>query len=151
VRSRPFCYSPAAGRGAVPIDTKIMAAELNIVSTTEAAGARSLNENVYDDGHLRVEHDNYYVSLGGHSLKLPRKEFLILSRLAHNPDRIVLSEEIWRHAWGERAALNAESLHVHIYRLRRRLVPFGLQIETMVNVGYRLVPSAPQNAQPTDV
>jgi len=108
-----------------------------------AAGHSS--HDTYDDGHLRVEHDNYYVSLDGSSLKLPRKEFLILSRLARNPERIVASEEIWLHAWGERAAFNAESLHVHIYRLRRRLVPFGLQIETMVNVGYRLMPSAPED------
>lgn len=121
-----------------------MAAELSTVSMTEAAGARNVNENVYDDGHLRVEHDNYYVSLDGRSLKLPRKEFLIISRLARNPERIVPSEEIWLHAWGALSPFNAESLHVHIYRLRRRLVPFGLQIETMVNVGYRLMPSAPE-------
>jgi len=103
-----------------------------------------MNTNVdsYDDGHLRVEHDNYYVSLDGQSLKLPRKEFLIMSRLARNPERIVPSEEIWQHGWGRRAAFNAESLHVHIYRLRRRIEPFGLHIETMVNVGYRLVPAA---------
>ena len=93
----------------------------------------------YDDGHLRVEHDNYYVSLGGQQLRLPRKEFLILSRLARNPERIVPSEEIWLRAWGMRADFNAESLHVHIYRLRRRIEPAGLRIETMVNVGYRLL------------
>ncbi|MGI8566454.1 MAG: winged helix-turn-helix domain-containing protein [Pyrinomonadaceae bacterium] len=95
--------------------------------------------NVYDDGRLRVEHDNYYVSLDGHSLKLPRKEFLIMSRLARNPERVVPAEEIWQHGWGRRSPLNAESLHVHIYRLRRRIEPYGLHIETMVNVGYRLM------------
>lgn len=94
--------------------------------------------NIYDDGRLRVEHDNYYVSLDGHALKLPRKEFLIMSRLARNPERVVPAEEIWQHGWGRRVPLNAESLHVHIYRLRRRIEPFGLRIETMVNVGYRL-------------
>jgi two-component system, OmpR family, alkaline phosphatase synthesis response regulator PhoP len=151
VCSRPYNLCQQAGRGAVPVNIKIMVAELNTVSMTKVAGALNVNENVYDDGHLRIEHDNYYVSLGGHSLKLPRKEFLILSRLARNAERIVLSEEIWLHAWGERAALNAESMHVHIYRLRRRLVPFGLQIETMVNVGYRLMPSSPQSAPGTDV
>ena len=104
---------------------------------------REVNERVYDDGHLRVEHDNYYVSLGGEVLKLARKEFLIISRLARNAERIVPSEEIWLHAWGGRAPFNAESMHVHIYRLRRKLEPHGLQIETMVNVGYRLV-SAPR-------
>jgi DNA-binding response OmpR family regulator len=105
-------------------------------------GARDAGGGVYDDGRLRVEHDNYYVSLAGRVLKLPRKEFLILSRLARNPERIVASEELWRHAWGGRAAFNAESMHVHIYRLRRKLEPHGLQIETMVNVGYRLMPAA---------
>ena len=102
--------------------------------------------NVYDDGHLRVEHDNYYVSLGGRALKLPRKEFLIISRLARNPERIVASEELWQHAWGQRAPFNAESLHVHIYRLRRRLAPHLVQIDTMVNVGYRLLADGAREA-----
>lgn len=34
---------------------------------------------------------------------------------------------------------NSESLHVYIYRLRAKLAHFGLQVETMVNVGYRLI------------
>lgn len=112
---------------------------MELTSRTRRQGAHDGDGNVYDDGYLRVEHDNYYVSLHGLSLKLPRKEFLIMSRLARNAERIVASEEIWQHAWGRRAPFNAESLHVHIYRLRRRLEPFGLHIETMVNVGYRLV------------
>ena len=103
------------------------------------------SERVYDDGHLRVEHDNYYVSLGGQALKLARKEFLILSRLARNAERIVASEEMWLHAWGGRAPFNAESMHVHIYRLRRKLEPHGMQIETMVNVAYRLISSPRAN------
>jgi DNA-binding response OmpR family regulator len=97
--------------------------------------------DAYDDGLLRVEHENYYASIAGRELQLPRKEFLILSRLARNPERIVPSEDIWLHAWGQRAPFNAESLHVHIYRLRRRVEASGLRIETMVNVGYRLMPA----------
>lgn len=96
------------------------------------------DEDIYDDGHLRVEHANYYVACGAHSLKLPLKEFLIISRLVRNINRLVLSEEIWRSCWGASVPFNAQSLHVHIYRLRQRLTPFGLQIETKVCVGYRL-------------
>ncbi len=114
-----------------------MPTELTLTTPT-GGGFRSMEENVYDDGRLRVEHDNYYVACDETVLQLPRKEFLILSRLARNPDRIVASEEIWQSAWGNDTAFNAESLHVHIYRLRRRLAPFGINIETMVNVGYRL-------------
>ncbi len=117
-----------------------MAIEMNtFVMASSARGQESGSTDVFDDGNLRIEHDNYYVSLAGRALKLPRKEFLIVSRLARNAERIVASEELWQHAWGQRVPLNAESLHVHIYRLRRKLQPFGLQIETMVNVGYRLM------------
>lgn len=68
-----------------------------------------------------------------------RTEFLILSRLAQTPERVVTSEALWRYAWGDAKPLNSERLHVHIYRLRTRLAPFCLQIDTMVNVGYRLM------------
>jgi DNA-binding response OmpR family regulator len=105
-----------------------------------------VGEGVYDDGLLRVEHGNYYASLRGRSLRMPRKEFLILSRLARNPDRVVPSEEIWRYAWGEGAPYNSDSLHVHIYRVRRSIEPAGLHIEAMVNVGYRLIPAARDNS-----
>ncbi|HWS55419.1 MAG TPA: winged helix-turn-helix domain-containing protein [Pyrinomonadaceae bacterium] len=94
--------------------------------------------DIFDNGLLRVEHDNYYVSLDGRPLKLTRKEFLIISRLARNFDRIVPSEEIWRYAWGDGHPFNTVSMHVHIYRLRRLLESAGLRIDTMVSVGYRL-------------
>lgn len=116
------------------------------MEANSSLATRHSSVGVYDDGHLRVEHDNYYVRLGGEVLKLARKEFLILSRLARNAERIVPSEEIWQHAWGGVSAFNPESMHVHIYRLRRKLEPHGLQIETMVNVGYRLVPASRENA-----
>jgi two-component system, OmpR family, response regulator len=103
--------------------------------------ARALQEapDVYDDGFLRVEHSNYYVACGGRSLKLSRIEFLIISRLVRNADRIVPSEELWRYAWGDGRPFNQVSLHVHIYRLRRKLAPYGINIDTMVNVGYRMM------------
>jgi len=97
--------------------------------------------DVYDDGFLRVEHKNYYVSCGGSPIKLPRTEFLIFSRLVRTTNRIVTAEELWSSVWGSNKPLNSESLHVYIYRLRAKLAEFGLQIETMANVGYRLITS----------
>ncbi len=102
--------------------------------------SRHDESDVYDDGYLRVEHDNYYVACMGKAISLPRTEFLILSRLLRTPERIVSSEALWRHAWGTSKPLNVESLHVYIYRLRSKLAPYNLRIDTMVNVGYRLMP-----------
>jgi DNA-binding response OmpR family regulator len=108
------------------------------LSLTEKRDPQAV-EDVYDDGYLRVEHKNYYVACGSQSLKLPRTEFLILSRLSRSPERIVTAEELWEYAWGNDKPVNMESLHVYIYRLRNKLSPHRLQIETMVNVGYRLI------------
>ena len=115
------------------------------MSTTEMSLAEQqtpqpVAEDVYDDGYLRIEHKNYYVACGGQSLKLPRTEFLILSRLARSPERIVTAEELWEYAWGNDKPVNMESLHVYIYRLRNKLTSSRISIDTMVNVGYRLLP-----------
>jgi DNA-binding response OmpR family regulator len=96
--------------------------------------------DVYDDGFLRIEHANYYIACGGTVLRLARSEFLIVSRLARTPARIVSSAELWQEAWGSSKPYNSVSLHVYMYRLRRKLAPHDLNIETMVNVGYRLIP-----------
>src|SRR5262245_50219078 len=104
------------------------------------------DRTVYDDGYLRIEHENYYVACGGRMISLPRKEFLILSRLARTAGRNIVSEDIWRSAWGS-AAFNARSLRVHISRLRHNLEPYGIRIESMVGVGYRLsIPSLDQDS-----
>ena len=108
-------------------------------SLTEQKSPQQVAGDVYDDGYLRVEHKNYYVSCAGQSLKLPRTEFLILSRLARSPERIVTATELWEYAWGTDKPINAESLHVYIYRLRIKLASCNLRIDTMVNVGYRLL------------
>jgi DNA-binding response OmpR family regulator len=82
-----------------------------------------------------VVHYPFSLPREGQPLKLPRTEFLMLSRMARNPERIVSSEDLWRSAWG------GAKPHVHIYRLRGELEPHGVRIETMINVGYRLLPA----------
>lgn len=118
---------------------------LREMSLTERRQNES-TDDVYDDGYLRVEHKAYYVSCAGNSIRLPRTEFLIFSRLARSPERIVTAEDLWEYAWGSDKPLNTESLHVYIYRLRNKLVPFNLSIDTMVNVGYRLLLSPQPNS-----
>lgn len=113
------------------------------MAITETPSQPQAPDDVYDDGYLRVEHKNYYVACAGQSLKLPRTEFLIFSRLARTPERIVTAEDLWHYAWGATKPVNAESLHVYIYRLRNKLLPFHLRIDTMVNVGYRLLIERP--------
>jgi DNA-binding response OmpR family regulator len=94
--------------------------------------------DVYEDGCLRIEHNSYYIACDGRTIRLARKDFLILSRLARSPERIVSSQDIWRYAWGEAAVFNPRSLHVHIHKIRHLLAPFCVKIETLSHVGYCL-------------
>lgn len=97
-------------------------------------------EEIYDDGFLYVEHKNYHVECGGVNLKLPRGEFLIISLLTQKAERYVTSELLWNYLWNESRPLNLESIKVFVYNLRRKLKPFGVKIETMATVGYKLIP-----------
>lgn len=113
-------------------------------STTETALPAYIiqntpEEDVFDDGYLRVEHRNYYVACGGQPIYLPRTEFLLISRLTRSVGRVVSSQDLWRAAWADNKPLNYASLHVYIYRLRAKLLPYKLQIDTLVHVGYRLL------------
>lgn len=109
------------------------------MSLAEPENRPASAEDIYDDGYLRVEHKNYYVACSGNSIRLPRTEFLIFSRLARTPERIVTAADLWEYAWGNEKPVNAESLHVYIYRLRNKLAACSVRIDTMVNVGYRLL------------
>jgi len=106
----------------------------------------SPDADVYDDGYLRIEHQNYYLTCGGQPVYLPRVEFLLVSRLARSIERVVSSEDLWRAAWGEDKPLNCGSLHVYIHRLRNKLRPHDLQIDVLVNVGYRLMSARSKDA-----
>lgn len=104
-----------------------------------------INSGIYDDGYLRVEHHNYYISCGQRSLKFPRIRFLIVSILARKAGSFVSAQELWSSLWKEAKPYNGESLRVHIYRLRHDLAGFGIGIEMKSNAGYRLIPHQTQN------
>lgn len=98
-------------------------------------------EDIYDDGHLRVEHRNHYVSCGGTEIRLSRKEFLIASILTRHAGHFVSAKDIWRHAWHETSPFNGNTFKVQIHRLRRRLLPFGVRLENELQTGYRFMPA----------
>jgi DNA-binding response OmpR family regulator len=99
-------------------------------------------QDIYDDGYLRVEHRNYYLACNGQPIYLPRTEFLLISCLVQSVNRAVTAEDLWRYARDADKPFNSESLHVFMYRLRRKLLTHNVRIDTVVNVGYRLVVSA---------
>jgi DNA-binding response OmpR family regulator len=98
-----------------------------------------LESNVYDDGYLRVEHDHFYMACRGVPIySISRKEFLILSCLLRAHGRPVPHQEVWHYVWGEAEEVKDQVLRVHITNLRHKLAPYGIEITSMIGVGYYL-------------
>lgn len=110
----------------------------------------SVEEDVYDDGYLRVEHRNVYVTCAGEPLRnLTRKEFFLLSRLVRGEGRPVAHSELWEYGWGEGAEFNRRTFRVCVSNLRHKLEPYGIEIISQVHFGYRIARKSDERTEET--
>lgn len=92
-------------------------------------------------GDLTVNPDNYQVYVHGRPLDLTYKEFELLKFLAQRPGRVCDRDLLLREVWGYDYYGGTRTVDVHIRRLRAKLgAEHETLIETIRNVGYRLVP-----------
>ena len=102
---------------------------------------REGEEMVLRVGELTVNPDNYQVYVKGRPLDLTFKEFELLRFLAQRPGRVCDRDLLLREVWGYDYFGGTRTVDVHVRRLRAKLGPeHEALIETIRNVGYRLVP-----------
>lgn len=112
------------------------AAQQSVRFFTLMSAKQMRTRDVYVDSCLRVEHHRYFLAVKGTPVKLTHTEFRIVSCLVSNIDQIVTLQDLWNSAWDATKPLNRKGIHVFISRVRRKLVPFGLRIDSVVDVGY---------------
>jgi DNA-binding response OmpR family regulator len=92
-------------------------------------------------GDLTVNPENYQVYVRGRPLDLTYKEFELLKFLAQRPGRVCDRDLLLREVWGFDYYGGTRTVDVHVRRLRAKLgIEHETLIETIRNVGYRLVP-----------
>lgn len=92
-------------------------------------------------GDLTINPENYQVYVRGRPLDLTYKEFELLKFLAQRPGRVCDRDLLLRDVWGYDYYGGTRTVDVHIRRLRAKLgAEHEALIETIRNVGYRLVP-----------
>ncbi len=92
-------------------------------------------------GDVTINPENYQVYMHGRPLDLTYKEFELLKFLAQRPGRVCDRDLLLREVWGYDYYGGTRTVDVHIRRLRAKLGPeHEALIETIRNVGYRLVP-----------
>ena len=98
-------------------------------------------ESAIKVGDLTINPDNYQVYVRGRPLDLTYKEFELLKFLAQRPGRVCDRDLLLREVWGYDYFGGTRTVDVHIRRLRAKLgAEHETLIETIRNVGYRLVP-----------
>ena len=82
------------------------------------------------------DRDSLTCLVDGSPVKLPRKEFEILSLLLDNPGRVFSREELLARVWPENVVVIDRSVDVHVTRLRSKIAPYGKHIVTRSGYGY---------------
>ena len=93
-------------------------------------------------GGTVMECDSLSVTVGGESMVLPQKEFMLLYKMASFPGRIFTRQQLMDDIWGYDSSTDTHTVDVHIARLRERFRDNSdFKIVTMRGVGYKVVRS----------
>ncbi|MFY7829360.1 MAG: response regulator transcription factor [Flectobacillus sp.] len=91
-------------------------------------------EDKLEIGSLFINRVNYTVLNEGKSLVMPKKEFELLSFLAHHPNKVFSRDELLEKVWGSDVYVVERTVDVHIRKLREKIPEH--YIKTLKGVGY---------------
>lgn len=102
--------------------------------------AQILNEHKIVIGSTEFDYDAMTVTTDKESLVLPKKEFLLLYKLAASPGRIFTKQQLMDEVWGYETEADPHTIEVHIGRIRERFKDNpDFEIVTMRGIGYKVV------------
>lgn len=91
-------------------------------------------------GSTLLEVDSLSVTVNGHSLTLPQKEFMLLYKMISYPGKIFTRHQLMDEIWGYDNESDTHTVDVHIGRLRERFRDNpDFKIVTIRGVGYKVV------------
>ena len=102
--------------------------------------AQMINERRLTLGSTVMECDSLTVTVGGESMVLPQKEFMLLYKMASFPGRIFTRQQLMDEIWGYDSESDTHTVDVHIGRLRERFRDNeDFKIVTIRGVGYKVL------------
>jgi two-component system alkaline phosphatase synthesis response regulator PhoP len=122
-----------------PFNEREFTARIRVILRRNQPGTLSVETELVM-GDLKLSPDSHMVLYKGKPLELTLREFDILRVLLTQPGKALTREEIVRYAWGPNTFLVPRVVDVHLGHLRMKLGAMGRKIETVPQVGYRMVP-----------
>jgi DNA-binding response OmpR family regulator len=101
--------------------------------------AEPASAKIFKGAHLCADFDAVAIAVDKVPVRLTRREFELLKFLVENRNRVLSRDRLLERVWGYDRFVETRSVDVHIGRLRAKLGAAGLQIETVVGLGYRFV------------
>jgi DNA-binding response OmpR family regulator len=121
-----------------PFNPNVLVARVR-AALRRAGGASALTREIAV-GDLTLIPEQRAAYVGDELLQLRVKEFDLLLALAADPQVVHTRERLLEEVWGSELDLDSRTLDVHINRIRARIAPAHVEIETVRGVGYRLIP-----------
>jgi DNA-binding response OmpR family regulator len=90
-------------------------------------------------GQLEIDREGREAHIAGEELELRTKEFDLLLTFAEHPGLVFNRDQLLERVWGYSFGGGTRTVDVHIARLRDKLQNSGVRIETIWNVGYKLI------------
>ena len=100
------------------------------------------DDGVLTVGQLTLDTRGHQVSVNGDHVHVGPTEFRLLELLMRNPNRAFDRTQLLDRVWGRNVYVEERTVDVHVLRLRKALMPFGMDkaVETVRGIGYRLTP-----------
>ena len=100
---------------------------------------RSL-ESQLSVGNVKLDRQNFEVTINQHTLVFPLKEFELLSVLMARVGKVTQRSILFEQTWGADYMGNELTLNTHINRVRERLKKYdaNIEIQTIRGIGYKL-------------
>jgi two-component system response regulator RegX3 len=79
--------------------------------------------NTIEAGPVRMDVERHVVTVDGHQVSLPLKEFDLLELLLRNAGRVLTRGQLIDRVWGSDYVGDTKTLDVHVKRLRAKIEP----------------------------
>jgi DNA-binding response OmpR family regulator len=120
-----------------PFSLRELGARVRAVLRRRMPAAEQTRQPGYRGKHLVADFDAVSIAVDTAPVRLTRREFELLRFLVENKNRVLSRDRLLERVWGYDRFIETRSVDVHVGRLRAKLGPAGLQIETVIGLGYR--------------
>jgi len=93
-----------------------------------------------EGGPIRMDVERHTLTVNGHSVPMPLKEFELLEFLMRNSGRVLTRGQLMDRVWGSNYVGDGKTLDVHIKRIRSKIEPDPanpVYLSTIRGLGYR--------------